>query len=105
MLQFERIDVSEGIGINKANKSYKEINIKNRPYCFLNDMINIENFDPNLLEIDKILFKSTDIDIYHIEYITIKSLHYVNIDSQNPLYPIFNNVDRYIEESNRDKCF
>ena len=26
----------------------------NRPYYFLNDMININNFDPNLLSIDEI---------------------------------------------------
>ena len=25
----------------------KYINIKNRKYCFFNDVINIENFDPN----------------------------------------------------------
>ena len=51
-------------------------------------MINIKNFDPSLLSIDKISFKSTDSVIYHIEYITIKSL-----DSANSLYLIFNNVD------------
>ena len=42
--------------------------------------------------------KSTDIDICHIEYIIMKSL-----DSQNPLYLVFNNVDGYIEESNGNK--
>ena len=66
-------------------------------------MINIKNFDPNLLNIGKIPFKSTNIDIYHIEYITMKILDHVNIDSQNPLYLIFKNVDGYTEESNRDK--
>ena len=38
-------------------------------------------------------FKSTDIGIYHTEYTIMKSL-----DSQNPLYLIFNNVDGYIVE-------
>ena len=34
----------------------------------------------------------------------MKSLDHVNIDSENPLYLIFNNVDGYItEESNGDK--
>ena len=34
----------------------------------------------------------------------MKSLDHVNIDSENPLYLIFNNVDGYIiEESNEDK--
>ena len=31
----------------------KEINIKNRAYYFFDDMINIKNFDSNLLKIDK----------------------------------------------------
>ena len=31
----------------------RQINIKNRTYYFFNDMINIENFDSNLLKIDK----------------------------------------------------
>ena len=31
----------------------KEINIKNRKHYFFDDMINIENFDSNLLKIDK----------------------------------------------------
>ena len=33
--------------------SIKEINIKNRTHYFFNDMINIKNFDSNLLKIDK----------------------------------------------------
>ena len=39
----------------------KEINIKNQTYYFFNDMINIKDFDPNLLKIDKNLYKNTDI--------------------------------------------
>ena len=35
-------------------------------------MINIKNFDPNLLETDKKSYKN--IDIYYIGYITIKIL-------------------------------
>ena len=31
----------------------KEINIKNHTYYFFNDIINIKNFDSNLLKIDK----------------------------------------------------
>ena len=48
----------------------KELNIKNRTYCFFNDMINIEEFDSKLLKIDKKLYKG--IDIYYIGYIIIK---------------------------------
>ena len=33
----------------------------------------------------------------------MKSINHVNIDKENSFYLIFNNVDRYIEESNGDK--
>ena len=48
----------------------EEINIKNRTYYFFDDMINIKDFDPNLLKIDKKSYKN--IDIYYIGYITVK---------------------------------
>ena len=47
-------------------RNLRQINIKNRRHYFFNDMIDIKNFDPNSLSIDKILFKSTDAIIYHI---------------------------------------
>ena len=62
----------------------KKINIKNQSYYFSNDMINITNFDPNLLKIDKKLYKN--IDIHYIGYITIKDSDFVKINSVNPLY-------------------
>ena len=76
--------------------SIKEINIKNRTYYFLDDMINIKNFDPNLLKIDKKSYKN--IDIYYIGYITMKDSDYVKINSVNPLYLIIGEVDGYFEE-------
>ena len=39
----------------------KEISIKSQTYYFFNDMINMEDFDPNLLKIDKKLHKNIDI--------------------------------------------
>ena len=42
----------------------KQINIKNRKNYFVNDMMNMENFNPNLLKIDKKSYKN--IDIYYI---------------------------------------
>ena len=30
----------------------RHVNIENRPYFYFNSMINIKNFDPNLLSID-----------------------------------------------------
>ena len=64
-------------------------------------MINIENFDSNLLKVDKKLYKN--IDIYYIGYIAIKNFDYVKINSANPLYLIIGKVDGYIEEKNRNK--
>ena len=46
----------------------KQIEVKNQTYYFYNDIINIDEFDSNLLKIDKKSYK--DIDIYYIGYIT-----------------------------------
>ena len=56
-----------------------------------------------MLSKDKISFKSINAVVYNIKYITMKSLDHVNIDSENPPNLIFNNVDGYIQKSNRDK--
>ena len=73
----------------------KDIDIKSRTCYFCNDIINIENFHPNNIKIDKKSHKS--ILIYYVVYVTIKE--YVNIYSVNPLYLIFRNVNRYFEEN------
>ena len=44
----------------------KEININNRTCYFFDDMINITNFDPKLLKIDKKSFKNIDLFILFI---------------------------------------
>ena len=80
----------------------KKINIKNRTYYFFNDTINIKDFDPSLIKIDKKSYK--DIGIYYIGYITIKSItDYENINSVNPLYLIIGEVDDYMLENNWKK--
>ena len=79
----------------------KELNIKNRTYYFFDDMINIANFDPNLLKIDKKSYKN--IDIYYIGYITMKDSDYVKIKNVNPLYLIISEVDGHFEEKNGNK--
>ena len=89
-------------------RSIKKINIKNSPYYFFNGMVDIKSFDPSLLNTDKISFKSPDAVIYSIKYITMESLDHASIDSENPLYLIFNNVDKStecnsIEKGNGDK--
>ena len=35
----------------------KKVNIENCPYYFLNDMVDIKSFDPDLLSIDKTTLK------------------------------------------------
>ena len=74
----------------------KEINIKNQTYYFFDDMINITNFDPNLLKIDKKSYKN--IDISYIGYITMKNSDYVKINTVNPLYLIIDQVDGIFEK-------
>ena len=77
----------------------KQINIKNRTYYFLNDMINVKDFDPSLIKIGKKSY--TNIGIYYIGCITIKSISdYESINSVNPLYLIIGDIDGYIEENN-----
>ena len=80
----------------------KQIEIKNRTYYFYNDRINIEEFDSNLLKIDKTSYK--DIDIYYIGYITIKKIgDCENIYSVNLLYLIIGKVDGHIERSSAEE--
>ena len=75
----------------------KQINIKNRTYYFYNDMINLKNFDSNLLKIDEKHYK--EINIYYIGYITIKKIDDCeNIYKVNPLYLIVNHASGYIKE-------
>ena len=66
----------------------KQMNIKNRTYYFYNDLINIKDFDPKLLKLDKKSYKN--IDIYYIGYITKKDKYKIN--SVNPFYLKYKNV-------------
>ena len=48
----------------------KQINTKNRTYCFYNDIIDLDDCDVELLKIDKKSHK--DINIYNIGYVRKK---------------------------------
>ena len=48
----------------------KQTNIKNRTYYFYNDLIKLFDFDPNMLKLDKKIFKG--INIYCIGYVRKK---------------------------------
>ena len=62
-------------------------------------MINIKDFDPKLLKLDKKSFK--DISMYYIGYVTKKSEY--NINSVKPLYLLIAKLDGYIEEKEGNK--
>ena len=80
----------------------RQIEIKNRTCYFYNDIVNIEDFDSNFLNIDKKHYKG--INIYYIGYITIKKIgDWENIHSVNPLYLLVNHASGYIEEKNWNK--
>ena len=93
------------ISMNNQVKNYqpykmgtvKQMNIKNLTYYFYNDVINIKNFDPILIKIDRKSYK--DIGISNIGYATFKKIDdYENIYSVNPFYFLFNHASEYIEE-------
>ena len=80
----------------------KELDIKNRTYCFLDDIIDITKFHSNLLKIDKKPYK--DIDTYYIGYITIKKFgDCENIHSVNPLYLTIHSATGYFKEKIGEK--
>ena len=71
----------------------KQLDIKNRTYYFYNDLINIKDFDANLLKLDK--------KKHYIGYVTKKPEW--NVNSVNPSYLMINRIDGFIEEKNGDK--
>ena len=80
----------------------KELNIKNQTYYFFDDIIDIRNFLSNLSKIYKKSHK--DIDIYYIDYITIKKFSDCkNIHSVNPLYLIFHSATVHFKEKNGEE--
>ena len=80
----------------------KELDIKNRTYYFLDDIIDIRNFHSNLINIDKKPYK--DFDIYYIGYVTIEKIgDCENIHSVNPLYLTIYSATRYFTEKNGEK--
>ena len=79
--------------------NFKKINL-NCPYYLFSD---IKNVGPNLLSINKISYKNTDAIVYNIKYVMMESINNYNIDSENPLFLVYSNVDPYIiEESGNE---
>ena len=73
----------------------KQTEIKNQTHFYI-DIINLENFESNLLKIDEKHYK--EINIYYIGYIKIKKISDCeNVNSVNPLYLLVNHASGYIE--------
>ena len=77
-------------------KTIRQINIENRQNYFFNDMTNINDFDPSLLNIDEVIFESNKLIMYDIKYIK-------NLNSLGSLYLVFNNLNAYIDESSGNR--
>ena len=91
--------------MNLYMEKVKQIETKNRIYHFYNDIINLKNFESNLLKIDKKHCKA--IDINYSGYITIKKKNGdgENIYSVNPFYLLVNYVSGYVEEKSGNEYF
>ena len=82
-------------------KEVKKTNIKSE-YHYFEDIVNIEDFHSNLLEIDKKPHK--DVDMYYIGYTTIKKFgDCENIHKMNPLYLIIHSARGYFKEKHGEK--
>ena len=80
----------------------KQINIKNRSYYLYRNLIDLKDFDAELLKIEKKSYKN--IDIYYIAYSTfIKIGDYWSNFTLNPLYLDIAHASGYIEEKNGNK--
>ena len=77
----------------------KQTNIRNRTYYFYNDMINIKNFDSNLLKLDRKSFKKH----CHLLHWTHYKKDKYETNSVNPLYLLVHEIDRFIEEKKGNK--
>ena len=78
----------------------KGTSIKNHTCNFFSDIINIKTFDPNNIKTVEKSYKN--VFIYYTGYVTIKDSKYVKINSVNPLHPIFNKLNGYFEEINKN---
>ena len=77
----------------------KQLKIKNRTYYFYDDIINLKDFDPSLLKLDRKLVM--DVNIYYIGY-SKKNTEY-NINSVNMLYLNIKKIDGFIDKKNGNK--
>ena len=84
----------------------RQMKMKNLPDYVFNDnkIVNVKDFDSNLLEINTLSFKGVfSLNIYYIKYIPTKSSDRVSIDGtdndEDYLHLVFDDVNGYIEEN------
>ena len=80
----------------------EQIKIKYQTYFLYNDMINLKDFELDLLKIDKKYYK--EINNFYNGYITIlKNDDFESIYHVNSLYLRINHASGYIEEQSGNK--
>ena len=72
------------------------VNIENRQNYFSNDMTNVSDFDPGMLNIDQISSLSNELIFYGTTYVK-------DLNGSKSLYLAFNNLDACIEENGEKK--
>ena len=78
----------------------KDIDIKNHIYYIFDGITNIKAFDPRKIKVDEKSYEN--ILIYYVEYVSIKDLKYMKINSVNSLYFMINKKNKYFEETNKN---
>ena len=77
----------------------KQLNIKNRTYYFYDDLINLKDFDPKLLKLEK----NHQWTLVFITLAMLQKKTEYNINSVNPLYLLISELDGFIEEKEGSK--
>ena len=73
----------------------KSLEIKNTSYCYYDDIVHADEFDKNLIKVDK-REPRIGADIYYISYIVHKPQY--NINSVSPLHLILKDVKCTVEK-------
>ena len=71
----------------------KQLNFKNTKYFLSNDLIDIRNFDPSLLRLDKI--ESANANIYSVNYVRKKPVEHLD-----PIYLFVKELYGFITQEN-----
>ena len=76
------------------SSKFKETDIKHSNIQLFDNIIIIQNLDPNKIKVDEKSYKK--MFIYYIGYVTIKSR--LKTNNVNPLYLITDKINGHIEE-------